>query len=331
MAGLNIAQLPAQQQPSDFQTGSADEIAASTLKNLPPSGGQPAAPSGNSNSPYAIIQSKFNDVKYMLGNQFQADEQALQSQYLSDEQYEVKSAELNAHYSNLLSAQSTQFRSQISELNRIKAMVGRGEVDARAASQAGWQMVLPRETFEAKFPVMKEVKGTTPMSSAGVRSADALMEEFAQGFKEKRGFEIGAPKMTKESILEQYSNWRDQIGHKNIDSDHMDQLNQRWDSMMRSDKQFSSWFSDKEKKTPIIEVTAMRKRGKLSRAMAKKFVPVRTRQPVSTPVGRSFMTNLDKNSRKHLPAKQPAITASNEQTGEKLQSFDGGKTWQPMK
>jgi hypothetical protein len=157
------------------------------------------------------------------------------------------------------------------------------------------------------------------------------MEEFAQGFKEKKGWEWGAPKMTKESILEQYSSWRDQVGYDQMDPTHQKQLDQRWDSMMRTDKQTSSWFSDKGKTTPIVDVKAMRAKGKLGKAMAKKFVPVRKRQPVSTPVGRSFLDNLDKNSRKHLPAKQPAITASNEQTGEKLQSFDGGKTWQPMK
>lgn len=282
------------------------------------------------NSPYAVVQSQFNDVKYLLGKQFQQDQTALQSQYLTDRQYQAKDAELNAHYNNLLNAQSVGFKSRIGELNRIKSMVGKGQMDPQAGYQAGWKMVLPHETYSARFPKQARVTDVRPMSSAALKSADALMSEFILGAEEKRGWEWGDPYRTKAGMVEQYVNWRAQVGYDALDTMHQNQLDLRWDALMRSDKKFRDWFSDKSKKKPVAEVVSLRSRGRLGRAAFKKLLPDSSRQIKVTPIGKAIQDIVIDGSRgkksftQQLPKQQDAPTAEELRRKHTQESYNQG-------
>lgn len=258
------------------------------------------------NSPYAVVQSKFNDVKYLLGKQFQQDQRALQSQYLTDNQYKAKDAELNAYYNNLLNTQSVEFKSRIGELNRIKSMVGEGQMEAQAGFQAGWKMVLPHETYSARFPKQAKAADVKPMSSAAIRSADFMMDEFIEGAEEKRGWEWGKPYRTKAGLIEQYIGWRAQIGYDEIDNPTVqNQLDLRWDAKMRGDKKYRDWFSDEGKKKPVAEVVSLRSRGRLGRAVSKKLLPDSSRVIKVTPIGKAIQDIVIDGSRGKKSFTQP--------------------------
>ncbi len=254
------------------------------------------------NSPYAVIQSRFKDTKYLLGRQFQQDERALQSQYLTDNEYKAKNAQLNAHYNKILSGQATEFRSRIGELNRIKAMAGRGEMSGQNAYQAGWKMVLPAETYAARFPKADRIGARAqPLSAPAIRSAGNMMSEFIAGAEEKRGIEWGKPRRTLASMYSKYVDWRAQSGYNEMDPLHQKQLDLRWDAIMRSDKVYRDWFADKDKKKVVAGVRSLRSKGRLSGIAADKLAPPRVVQPSITPLGRSFQVQLDSKAKKHLP------------------------------
>lgn len=279
------------------------------------------------NSPYSVVQSKFNDVKYLLGKQFQQDQNALQSQYLTDKQYKAKDAELNAYYNNLLNAQSVEFKSRIGELNRIKSMVGEGQMEAQAGFQAGWKMVLPHETYSARFPKQTKVTDVRPMSSAAIKSADALMSEFIEGAEDKRGFEFGKPYKTKAGMISQYIDWRAQIDYDELaSSGHQNQLDARWDALMRGDRRFRDWFSDEGKKKPVAEVVSLRSRGRLGRAMSKKLLPDSSRQIKVTPIGKSIQDIVIEgvHGKKSFTQEQDAPTAEELRRRHTQESYNQG-------
>lgn len=281
---------------------------------------------GSPTSPYDIIQSKYKDIKYLLGRQFEQDERALQSQYMTDQEYQVKSVELNSHYNKLLETQTFEHRSKIQNLDRLKASVSRGETTDQAAYQAGWRMVLPQESYNARFPTLSKERGAAqarPLSTAAISSATSLMSDFAWAAEEKKGIEWGKPYRTKEGLIEKYSDWRAQVGYDQLDTIHQKQLDQRWDAVMRGEKKFRDWFADDKKTKPVAEVKSLRSKGRLGKAMSKKFVPRQysSGRPGSvagsvTPIGRSFITGLEQNSKKHLPPTAKAPSAEElKQTG----------------
>jgi hypothetical protein len=194
------------------------------------------------------------------------------------------------------------------ELEGLKGSVSRGEMSEQGAYQAGWKMVLPSEIYQARFPALSKEAGgaqARPMSAAAIRSAGDMMGEFIKGAEEKRGFEWGKPKRTQTSMVEKYMDWRSQSGYDQLDPMHQRQLDLRWDAIMRSDKVYRDWFSDKGKKKPIAEIMSLRSKGKIGRAMSKKFVPRQfsTGRPGSvTPIGGSFIKTMDQKAKRHLPA-----------------------------
>jgi hypothetical protein len=132
-------------------------------------------------------------------------------------------------------------------------------------------------------------------------------------------------------MIGQYTAWQDQVGYDQLSSQHQQQLDIRWDTVMRSDKQYSTWFSDKKKKTPIAEVKSLRSRGPIGKEMSKRFVE-RSPRAVDSPLGTAVRKTMVKQSGWFSKKKeQPKMTATNSQTGAQLQSLDGGKTWQVMK
>lgn len=270
------------------------------------------------NSPYAVVQSEFDDSKYLLGKQFQQDERALQSQYLSDKQYQAKSAELNAHYNNLLNSQSNAARGRIGELNRIKSMVGKGQIESQAGFQAGWKMVLPQETYDARFPKQERVAQTSPITAPSLKSAATMMSGIIGEAEDKRGFEWGAPYKTQAGMIEKYIEWRAQSGYDYMEPLHQRQLDMRWDSLMKSDKIYRDWFSDEKKTKVNASARSLRlKTGRMGRAVQKKMgVP-----QGASPIGKSII-NVN-HGKTVVPVSGPTAEELKRQGGAK--AFEQGR------
>ena len=287
MPGLETAQLPnqGQQQPQQQQV----------------------------NPSIQMLQEQDQSFAKSLQQQYANEAQALEQRFMSDEQFTGKSAALQAKYRNAwLQRKFTSERSAKS-INQIQTMVAQGRIDARAGEEAAFKMVMEPEAFVAKYPKRST---SAPMSSSGVRSSTSLMEDFMGGFEEKRGLEWGAPKKTKESMLDQYSNWRQQVGYDQLPAQHQRQLDQRWDSLMRADKTNKKWFGDDKK--PIAEVRAMRAQGKIGREMSKRLVRPSSRA-VSTPMGTSIRKVMAKQ-----PVKQADPTREQLQSAGSKEAFEQG-------
>jgi hypothetical protein len=252
-----------------------------------------------------VLQEQDQAYGGSLQQQFANEAGALEQQYLTDEQFTGKSAALTAKYQNAWLQRKYASENSVRSINRIKTMVAQGQMDARLGEQAMFKMVLEPEAFAAKYPKPPtERKAAAPMSSSGVRSASTLMGEFASGFEEKRGYEWGKPKMTMTSMVDQYADWQVQVGYDQLDALHQRQLDQRWDAMMKSDKQYSRWFT-KDSKEPIAEVKALRAKSKLGKEMSKRLVPQSTRA-IDSPIGKSVRKTMFKQSANKVapPSKQ---------------------------
>jgi hypothetical protein len=255
--------------------------------------GRPAQsiPSGLDSS-IQMLQSQNREYGTSLMQQYNIEAGALEQQYMTDEQFTGRRASLQAKYQGAFAQREFAVRQSTQSIQRIREMVAKGTMDARAGEQAAWKMVLEPEAYTAQYP-----KTTTedPMSSAAIRSATSLMGEFALGAEEKRGLEWGKPKRTASSLIDQYAAWQDQVGYDQLDPMHQQQLDTRWDTLMRGDKRFSSWFSDKQKKKPIAEVKSLRSRGPIGREMSKRFVQ-KSPRAVDSPVGTSIRKTMVKQS-----------------------------------
>lgn len=234
-----------------------------------------------------VIQNQSNDYGTLLRRQYKEDSYALESQYLTDQQFKGKMADLNAQYSNIWSSYQSQAAAQTKEIERIRTMSGRGEIDPQLGERAAWKTVLSSEAFAARYPERVPTTPTRPLSSSAVRSATALMGEIAVGAEDKRGLEWGEPRKTKEGLIEQYIDWRAQVGYDQLDPTHQNQLDMRWDALMKSDKIFRDWFSDREKNIPVAEVKSLRSRGRIGRAMQDRVVGAPARRTNVTPLGKS--------------------------------------------
>jgi hypothetical protein len=220
--------------------------------------------------------------------------QALEQQYMSDEQFSNKRATLQAKYKDAWLQRDFAIKQSQQSIERIRVAVGKGEMDARMGEQAVWKMVLEPETYAAKYPrVTKPDDPTKPLTGARVRSSTTLMGEFIAAARDKPGLEWGEPKKTKDSLVDQYAAWRGQVGYDLLDPLHQRQLDQRWDTLMTSDKKYSAWFSDKGKKKPIAEVKALRLKGSIGREMSKRLVQPPPRA-VDSPMGASIRKTMIK-------------------------------------
>ena len=252
-----------------------------------------------------ILKQQDESFANSLQQQFANEAGALEQQFMSDEQFTNKSAALQAKYKNAWLQRKFTSEQSVQSIQRIQTMVAQGKMDARLGEEAAFKMVMEPEAFAAKYPKQTTKRQAAPMSSAGVQSSSSLMADFISKSEDKRGLEWGEPKKTKESLIEQYSDWRTQVGYDQLDPMQQRQLDQRWDSIMSGNKQLKNWFGkDKE---PIAEVKAMRSRGSIAKEMSKRLVPPSSRA-VSTPIGTAIRKTM---------AKQPAQKAA--PTREQLQ------------
>jgi hypothetical protein len=287
------------------------------IAQLPNQGQQQQPQQQQVNPSIQILQQQDQSFGESLQMQYANEMGALEQQFMSDEQFTSKSASLQAKYQNAWLQRKFASEQSAQSINRIQTMVAQGKMDARLGEEAAFKMVMEPEAFAAKYPKQTQRQRPQPMSSAGVRSSSALMADFMGGFKEKRGLEWGDPDKTVESMLDQYSDWRTQVGYDQLDATHQRQLDQRWDSLMRGDKTNKRWFGDNNE--PIAEVRAMRAQGKIGREMSKRLVRPSSRAVV-TPFGTSVRKVMAKQ-----PVRQADPTAAELKANPSQESYAAGQ------
>ncbi len=282
------------------------------IKELTP---MPAA-SGYSKA-MQIEQNKFSDYQSLIDKQYDNDFNALGQQFLTDEQYEGKRAALQTQYKNMWAEYQAQHDQSINEIKRLQSMAGKGEIDPALGEQAAFKMVLPPEEFAARYPRQeRQPAGAKPISAPSLGSASELMGEFIQGAEDKGGIEWGDPHKSKEGMVKQYISWRSQAGYDYMDPLHQRQLDQRWDALMRSDKRFGDWFSNKKKTVVNPEARTLRMKTRAGRAVQKKLGVSRN----TSPIGASI---INVNHKAAAPANVPTAEDLKQRGG--AQAFQQGR------
>lgn len=263
-----------------------------------------------------IQQNKFNDYQTLVDKQYSGDLFTLQQQFLTDQQYEGKRAALDNQYKNMWAQYQAQHDQSINEIKRVQSMAAKGEIDPELGEQAAYKMVLPPEEFAARYPTQRQPSQAKPISAPGLKSAAGMMAGLIGEAEEKRGFEWGEPAKTKEGMIGKYIEWRSQSGYDYMDPLHQRQLDQRWDALMKSDKRFTDWFSNKKKTIVNPEARTLRMKTRMGRAVQKKMGVTRN----ASPIGASI---IGESRREAAPVKQPTAEELKQRGGQ--QAFEKGR------
>lgn len=261
------------------------------------------------------MKTRLSDMGSLLDKQYRAESYGVEQEYLTDNQFQNKMSALNSRYQNQWSQMQAQQQAQNKEMENMRDMVARGQMDPQQAQMAAQRMVMSPEVFAAAYPKPGPMGAAPPkpMSSAAVRSSTTLMQEFASGAVDKRGLEWGDPRKKAGSLVNQYVDWRAQIGYDELPATHQRQLDQRWDALMRSDVVYKHWFADKEKKKVIAEAKSLRTKTKIGQAMQLKVAGPAAVRYSTSPLGRSVIKTNTK------PVQRPS-TDQNVPTAEQLTS-----------
>jgi len=247
-------------------------------------------------NPVDILQNNYAQTQQYLKSQYDNELNAIQNQFLTDEQFNDQVNRLNAKYQGIINRENFKVQQQVQEIQRIQALVDAGQITPDAGNEAMWRMVLPPEIEKALFQAEK--KPPTILSAAQITSP-AMMKFISQlvepaptvhQFWTRRENE---PK-TRQGLIDQYLKYREAVGYglKNIWVQR--QLDMMWDSAMRADERCKNWWIDPdEKRTPIPEVQGYRAKGKIAEIMKQRMIgapiaPVNTMTPLATSVQQSI-------------------------------------------
>jgi len=225
-----------------------------------------------------------NEIRNTLQAQWQIEADALNKSWFSNRgKFETAKAKLNAKYRKLEFDSLTQLRQQQQERQRVQQLI-RQPRERAPEEEAGLRMQLGPEAERLVFPPEPTI---TPFSISQITSPAVMgsIEDFAEAapttpeFWTRRGKE---PK-TKQGIINQYLQWREQIGYNFINPLRQRQLDMQWDAFMMGDEKYDEWWLNKEKRQPIVEIRALRTPGQIGKLMRRRI----TGAEGITPLGRS--------------------------------------------
>lgn len=262
-------------------------------------------------------------IRDTLTAQWQIEASALDKSWFSDRgKFETAKAKLNAKYQQMELQEFTQLQQQVEEQQRVQTLIRQPR--ARTPGQeAQLRMELGPEAERLVFPT--ERVGRAPFTPAGLRGYRAFMEPFAEAAKQQRGWEWGTPVRLQEDLVKQYLAARSQAGYDDPawTPKQRQQFDTEWDDLMASERNYK-W----EPEAP--EIRSLRAVGRLTRAVAKNITPlgasvVKKKRRFTMPT--EPMTFGMKIAQK-IVSPTKARYAQNPDTGERIVSNDGGKTWQ---
>ncbi len=238
--------------------------------------------------PYAILQGQFKQAGGAMTSDFSKRRNDLQRMTLSDQDYGNRSKQLDSEYESVRQDMRSKMKLAEGQLNSLKQMIDSGRISPEAGYEAMMRMVVPQETAAAMFPRGGGADKPLGIGTLMGRSLATSISDYADYAKDLRGFEWGDPRKDKNSLLGQYDQWRQQIGYDQLNPVQQNQLDMQWDMYMEGEA-FENWWTDKDKRSPITEVKAMRAKGDLSKQMARRVsgTPSMTRG-LSTPMGKAM-------------------------------------------
>ena len=234
-------------------------------------------------------------------------------------------AKLNAKYNMKAYEQFSQLQQQIEEQQRVQSLIRQPRNYTRG-QEAQLRMELRPEAESLVFPT--EGTGRTPFSPAALKGYRAFMEPFAAAAKEQPGFEWGTPVRLQEDLTRQYVAAREQAGYSDLrfGLTNRRQFDAEWDDLMASERNYK-WDPKS------LEVKSLRTTGRLQQAATKNVSPlgaaVIKKKRFALPT-EPMTFGMEVASRITSPGKaKPEIRyAQNPNTGERIMSRDGGRTWQ---
>lgn len=238
--------------------------------------------------PMGILENQYNRTMQYNRSQYDTELNTLKQSMLSDKDFYDKLNDLNMRHQQVVNKQNHEADMKLQEVKRVQSLIDSRQIAPDAGQEAIWRLVLPSETERAMFQAAGR-QGRQPLSIAQLFS-DAMqdsIEDFADAAPGKPRWKIGPPTKFKEGLVQQYLGWRRLQGYDDPTMTPIiqRQLDDQWDAYMLEDK-FSTWWSNKERRKPITEVSALRATGKIGRAMRDRVTGV----GMTTPLGQSIVT-----------------------------------------
>lgn len=261
-------------------------------------------------------------IRDTLTTQWQIEANALNKSWFSDRgKFETAKAKLNAKYQQMELQAFTQLQQQTEEQQRVQALIRQPRERTRG-EEAQLRMELRPEAERLVFPA--ERVGRVPLSPTALTGYREFMVPFAEAAKEQRGFEWGTPVRLQEDLVKQYLAARSQAGYDDPSwtPTIKRQFDYEWDTLMNEERNYK-WNPQ------APEIQSLRPTGRLQRAATKNI----------TPLGTSVARKVRFKPRYGAPgpAQRTAVVepriryAQNPDTGARIMSNDGGKTWQSVK
>ncbi len=286
---------------------------------------------------------QFQQIRQDLHGQYKIEiEQYKSTRFKDRAQFESVQSRLKAKYQMLEYKATTKLQQQIqqqqqeqqaqqAQQQRVQELVGTDVRGLPREQQAQLRMELPPEAERIVF----QQPDVLSVSQMGNRALADSINYYAKQAADTPGLEWGPPKKTGEGLLGAYSEWKDTIQYDSYGPVEQKQLDAVWDINMSGNKIFKKWESKKVQN----QLRVIRGRG-------KGAVAIRERVVGKTPLARTIITGLSPVAtaiqagrammgggrapaqQQPQPMQQQVITATNPQTGQKITSRDGGKTWQ---
>ncbi len=237
--------------------------------------------------PMRILSSRQDEDYGLLESQYYNEVRALEQTSMSGSDQRRYMGALNTKYTSMVNKFNLKREQETLQLKQVQSLVSQGNISEAAGREAMWRMVLPQETEQAMFPA-KQAQAK-PYSMAQIYGAiDESISEFAEGATDTPGMEWGPPKKIKDDLMGQYLKWRELSGYSEIEPYRQYQLDLRWDAYMRNDDKFDEWWTDKNKRRPIAEVSAVRPTGRIGKAMKSRVFDSASATASTTPLGASI-------------------------------------------
>ncbi len=237
--------------------------------------------------PMGILSSKQDEEYNYLKSQYANEARALEQSVMTDADFRSGTNELNTKYTSLVNKFNLKREQETLQLKQVQSLVSQGNISEAAGREAMWRMVLPQETEQAMFPAQQAQQ--TPYSMSQMQGAiSKSISEFAEDAADTPGMEWGPPKKIKNDLMSQYMHWRELLGYDNLNPIRQNQLDLRWDAYMRDEDKFDEWWTDKNKRRPIAEVSAVRSTGRIGKAMKSRVFDSASATASTTPLGASI-------------------------------------------
>ena len=188
-----------------------------------------------------------------LKSQWKIEADALGQSGLKTEQFKKADAQLVAKYKMKTLELDSAIGQQVQQVQQIHDMVQKQQM----AKQEGFRQM--QAASGGPVPRVQRAE-RKPFSWSQLNSMARSMEDFTEGFeRDPRLFKWAKNEPRKlDSMLREYEEWLVENAYDTLTPRQQQQADLVWDSIMRADKRFSAWFSDKGKRKPIAKVKALR-------------------------------------------------------------------------